>query len=120
MGNKPQDYKKREVKLLLRMDESEGEALDELCEEGESRQDVLRRLIAEAIEKPDRVVGRMKMIVRHFADGVPHSKSMRKHLCRGQSRQDVIDRTRAYFDLYRAHEAGDERAFDAWLARLSE
>lgn len=76
--------------------------------------------IAEAIEKPDRVVGRMKMIVRHFADGVPHSKSMRKHLCRGQSRQDVIDRTRAYFDLYRAHEAGDERAFDAWLARLSE
>ena len=32
----------------------------------------------------------------------------------------VIDRTRAYFDLYRAHEAGDERAFDAWLARLSE
>lgn len=51
MGNKPQDYKKREVKLLLRMDESESEALDELCEERESRQDVLRRLIAEAIEK---------------------------------------------------------------------
>lgn len=51
MGNRPQDYKKRAVKLLLRMDESESEALDELCEEGESRQDVLRRLIAEAIEK---------------------------------------------------------------------
>lgn len=51
MGNKPQDYKKRTVKVLLRIDESESEALDELCEEGESRQDVLRRLIKDAIER---------------------------------------------------------------------
>ena len=75
--------------------------------------------ITEHFDKPDRVVGRMKMIVRHFADGVPHSKAMRKYLCRGQSRQEVIDRTREYFDRCRAHETGDERAFDAWLSRFN-
>ena len=74
--------------------------------------------IEEHIEDPTRVAGRMKMIVRHFADGVPHSKAMRKFLCRGQSCQEVRDRTRTYFDLFRAHEQGDATAFHAWLETL--
>ena len=51
MARTVKGYKKRRINILLAVDESERDALDELCEEGEGRQDVLRRLIQEAIEK---------------------------------------------------------------------
>ena len=51
MARTVKGYKKRKINVLLAIDESEREALDALCEEGEGRQDVLRRLIQEAIVK---------------------------------------------------------------------
>lgn len=67
--------------------------------------------IHEHMERESRALGRMKMIVRHFAHGVPHGAIMRQRVFHSQTCEEAIDQTRAFFARLQDFESGHEEAF---------
>lgn len=58
-----------------------------------------------------RALGRMKMVIKHFAEPLPHGKGLRRRVLRSQHRTDARDICSRYFDLLRRWEEGDRGAF---------
>ena len=72
----------------------------------------------EALDQKHRTLGRVKMMIRHFAEPLPHGKELRNRVCRSQSIQAAKQITRDYFDALARFEAGDLDAFiqEGWAA----
>ena len=61
-------------------------------------------------------LGRFKKVANHFTRGLPHgSQLLRMAVLRSETPEAAIAQVRRYFDLLRAHEAGDASAFQAAL-----
>jgi len=62
-------------------------------------------------------LGRFKKVANHFTRGLPHGATLlRMAVLRSETPDEAIGAVKAYFELYRAFEAGDPGAFDAALA----
>ena len=70
-----------------------------------------------AFQRDRNALGRFKKVANHFTRGLPHGATLlRMGVLRSETPEQAIDAVREYFELLRAHEAGDVQAFDAALA----
>jgi len=62
-------------------------------------------------------LGRFKRVANHFTRGLPHgTRLLRMAVLRSETPDAAIEQVHRYFDLLRAHEAGDHESFHAALA----
>lgn len=69
------------------------------------------------LDQHPRTLGRIKMMIRNFADPLPHGKILRQKVCRAQTLPDAKDITKRFFDTLIEYDQGKEGAFvdDGWI-----
>lgn len=65
----------------------------------------------EAADQGRRTLGRVKMMIRHFAEPLPHGKELRHRVCRAATLPMAREITQHYFEVLRTFERGDLNAF---------
>ena len=91
-----------------------GEALERVT--SEERERVLMRYYARIEEhflerdQGHRTLGRVKMMIRHFAEPLPCGRALKRRVCRSATLDQARALTREYFEALERFEAGDEEA----------